>query len=158
MVSGAGGNRSPGPRQGLDLVAHHDAVLAAGHVGAAEHLAVARELAGRGTVIVTHAMEELAGPNLSVGQCAELAALGIDYVAPGDAAATGLPDAAIDAVTNSLVLEHVPPAAIRAIFAEWHRIVRTGGIVSSTIDPSEHYRHGDSRVSPWKFHTYDERP
>ena len=35
-----------------------------------------RAFAGRGKVLVTHAMEELAGPNLDVGQCAELAALG----------------------------------------------------------------------------------
>jgi hypothetical protein len=59
-----------------DLVAEHDAVLATGHVSAAEHLAVARAFAGRGRVLVTHAMEELAGPNLDAAQCAELAALG----------------------------------------------------------------------------------
>lgn len=58
------------------LVAAHDAVLATGHISALEHLAVARAYAGRGKVLVTHAMEELAGPNLSVGQSAELAALG----------------------------------------------------------------------------------
>jgi hypothetical protein len=59
-----------------DLVAEHDAVLATGHVSAAEHLAVARAFARRGRVLVTHAMEELAGPNLDAAQCAELAALG----------------------------------------------------------------------------------
>jgi hypothetical protein len=41
-----------------------------------EHLAVTREFGGRGKVLVTHAMEELAGPNLSVDQCVELAELG----------------------------------------------------------------------------------
>jgi len=60
----------------LDLVAEHDAVLATGHVSAAEHLAVTRAFAPRGKVLVTHAMEELAGPNLDAAQCAELAALG----------------------------------------------------------------------------------
>ncbi len=60
----------------LDLVAEFDAVLATGHVSAAEHLAVTRAYAGRGKVLVTHAMEELAGPNLDAAQCAELAALG----------------------------------------------------------------------------------
>lgn len=60
----------------LTLVAEHDAVIATGHVSAAEHLAVTREYARRGNLLVTHAMEELAGPNLSVSQCAELAELG----------------------------------------------------------------------------------
>ena len=60
----------------LALIAEHDAVLATGHVSAAEHLAVTRAFASRGRVLVTHAMEELAGPNLSVAQCTELAAMG----------------------------------------------------------------------------------
>ena len=60
----------------LRLVAEFDAVLATGHVSAAEHVAVTRAFAGRGKLLVTHAMEELAGPNLDEAQCAELAALG----------------------------------------------------------------------------------
>jgi hypothetical protein len=60
----------------LDLVAEFGAVLATGHVTAEEHLAVTRAFAGRGKVLVTHAMEELAGPNLSVEQCVQLADLG----------------------------------------------------------------------------------
>jgi hypothetical protein len=60
----------------LDLVAEHDAVLATGHVSAAEHLAVARAFGGRGHLLVTHAREELAGPNLTTAQCVELAELG----------------------------------------------------------------------------------
>jgi hypothetical protein len=60
----------------LDLVAEHDAILGTGHVTWEEHLAVTRELAARGKVLVTHALEEQAGPNLSVDQCIELADLG----------------------------------------------------------------------------------
>jgi hypothetical protein len=60
----------------LDLVAEHDAILATGHITWEEHLAVTLEFARRGTVLVTHALEELAGPNLSVEQCVELADLG----------------------------------------------------------------------------------
>ena len=60
----------------LDLVADHDAILATGHVTWLEHREVAKEYGGRGNVLVTHAMEELAGPNLSVDQCIELADLG----------------------------------------------------------------------------------
>jgi Family of unknown function (DUF6282) len=60
----------------LALVADHDAVLATGHVSAAEHYAVVRDFARRGRVVLTHATEDLAGPNLSAAQCAELADLG----------------------------------------------------------------------------------
>ena len=60
----------------LDLVAEHDAVLATGHVSAREHVAVARAFGRRGRLLVTHAREELAGPNLSRDQCVELADLG----------------------------------------------------------------------------------
>ena len=60
----------------LDLVAEFDAVLATGHVSTTEHLAVTRAFATRGKVLVTHTMEELAGPNLGAAQCAELGALG----------------------------------------------------------------------------------
>ena len=51
-------------------------ILATGHVTWPEHLEVTKEFARRGNVLVTHAMEELAGPNLTVDQCTELADLG----------------------------------------------------------------------------------
>jgi hypothetical protein len=71
-----GGALLPETHAVLDLVEEFDAVLATGHVTWEEHLAVTRAFAGRGKVLVTHAMEELAGPNLSVEQCVELADLG----------------------------------------------------------------------------------
>jgi hypothetical protein len=60
----------------LALVAGQGAILATGHVSAAEHVAVAQAFAGRGSLLVTHAMEELAGPNLGIDACVELAQLG----------------------------------------------------------------------------------
>ena len=66
----------PEVREIADLCRDHGAVLATGHTTAAEHLAVAREYGTRQKVLVTHAMEELAGPNLGVDACAELAELG----------------------------------------------------------------------------------
>ncbi|HET9730936.1 MAG TPA: DUF6282 family protein, partial [Acidimicrobiia bacterium] len=60
----------------LALVREHDAILATGHVSAAEHYAVVKEFARRGTVLLTHATEDLAGPKLTAQQCRELADLG----------------------------------------------------------------------------------
>ena len=54
----------------------HGAVLATGHVSAAEHYAVVREHARAGPVVLTHATEDLAGPKLDAAQCKELADLG----------------------------------------------------------------------------------
>ncbi len=63
-------------REVLDLVREHDAVLATGHISAAEHYAVVKEFATRGKVLLTHATEDLAGPKLTAAQCRELADLG----------------------------------------------------------------------------------
>ncbi len=60
----------------LELVARHDAIVATGHTSRAEHFAVAKAFAGRGRVVVTHAMNSGAGPRLSVRDCVELAELG----------------------------------------------------------------------------------
>jgi len=66
----------PETHEVLALVEQHGAVLATGHVSAAEHYAVVRDFARRGPVLVTHATEDLAGPRLSPAQCCELAQLG----------------------------------------------------------------------------------
>jgi len=71
-----GGRLLPEAIQILELVTEFDAVLASGHIGRAEHFAVAAAFAGRGRLVVTHAREELAGPNLGVEDCAELARMG----------------------------------------------------------------------------------
>ena len=60
----------------LALVREHGAVLATGHVSAAEHYAVVRAHARTGPVVLTHATEDLAGPKLDAAQCKELAELG----------------------------------------------------------------------------------
>jgi hypothetical protein len=70
------GRLRPEVEEILSLVTQHDAIAATGHTSAAEHFAVARSFAGRGRLVVTHAMNPGAGPNLSVQECTELAALG----------------------------------------------------------------------------------
>ena len=63
-------------RQIMDLVSEHSAVLATGHISTSEHFAVANAFAQRGRLVVTHAMQEGAGPRLSKSDCVELADLG----------------------------------------------------------------------------------
>ena len=75
-VTSDDGELLPETHEVLDLVEQHDAILATGHVTWDEHVAVTQEFGRRGKVLVTHALEELAGPNLTVEQSVELADLG----------------------------------------------------------------------------------
>ena len=70
------GALTPATREIAALCRDHDAVLATGHISAAEHFEVARELGRRQRVLVTHAMEDLVGPELNPTELAELADLG----------------------------------------------------------------------------------
>lgn len=70
------GRLRPEVEEILALVSQHDAILATGHTSRAEHFAIAQAYARRGRVVVTHAMNAGAGPNLSVRDCVELAELG----------------------------------------------------------------------------------
>jgi len=70
------GRLRPEVEEILDLVEQHGAIAATGHISADEHFAVARRFAERGRLVVTHAMNVGAGPQLTVGQCVELARLG----------------------------------------------------------------------------------
>jgi hypothetical protein len=70
------GEPVPAVKAIVDLVRQHDAILATGHVTAAEHYAVVKAFARQGKVLVTHAGEHLAGPHLTPEQCRELAELG----------------------------------------------------------------------------------
>lgn len=88
---------------------------------------------------------------------AVLAGIGVQYFAPADATLTGLESNSVDVVTSSLVLEHVPQASISRIYREMYRILRPGGIMSHSIDMSDHYSHSDKTVSPWNFLTLTER-
>jgi hypothetical protein len=76
VVADGDGNLLPETREILALVREHDAILATGHVSAAEHYAVVEEFARGGKVLLTHATEDLAGPKLTSQQCRELAELG----------------------------------------------------------------------------------
>jgi hypothetical protein len=76
VVTDNDGRLLPETEEVLVLVHEHDAVLATGHVSAAEHYEVVKAYASRGKVLLTHATEDLAGPKLTAQQCRELAELG----------------------------------------------------------------------------------
>jgi SAM-dependent methyltransferase len=82
---------------------------------------------------------------------------GIEYLAPCDARATGLPAASFDLISSTYTLEHVPPDDIVAILRECRRLLAPGGVLSCTIDLQDHYAFDDSRISVYNFLRYSER-
>jgi SAM-dependent methyltransferase len=112
-----------------------------------------------GALIVSERLLELAA---FARQCpGDLDALGalcrIEYLAPADAAATGLPAQSIDVHTSYTVLEHIPPPVLTAILKEGARLLRPDGWGIHGIDYSDHFAHGDPRLSPLHFLRYSDK-
>lgn len=81
---------------------------------------------------------------------------GIDYRAPCDARATGLPDGCIDCITSTATLEHIPMNDLTSILRECHRLLRSGGVMSHFIDYGDHYAYFDGRISRYNFLRYSD--
>ena len=82
---------------------------------------------------------------------------GIEYLAPRDARATGLPSGSVDFVSSTDVCEHVPEGDLAAIFRECHRLLRAGGAFSCRIDLQDHYAYFDRRLSRYNFLRFSDR-
>jgi SAM-dependent methyltransferase len=104
--------------------------------------------AGRG-------LRPLGAPVSSVGELEER--LGIAYLAPCDARATGLDADSVDFVSSTDVCEHVPVGDLARIFRECRRILRPGGAFSCRIDLQDHYSYFDSSLSRYNFLRFSDR-
>ena len=80
----------------------------------------------------------------------------IVYIAPGDAAHTGLDPDAIDFHTSFNVFEHIPRDVLLAILREGNRIIRSDGLFVHRVDYSDHFSHSDTRISPINFLQYSD--
>jgi SAM-dependent methyltransferase len=100
-------------------------------------------------------LRPLGGP---VRSTAELdARLGIEYLAPRDARATGLPGESVDFVSSTDTCEHIPAADLARIFAECRRLLRPGGAFSCRIDLQDHYSYFDPSLSHYNFLRFSDR-
>lgn len=93
----------------------------------------------------------------ATGRHQRLAALGITYQAPCDARSTGLADGAVDYITTTSTLEHIPQADLRSILRECRRILGAHGRMSMLIDYQDHYSYADSSISAYNFLRYEEQ-
>jgi len=80
----------------------------------------------------------------------------IIYIAPGDAANTGLPEQHIDFHTSYTVLEHIPPNVLADILREGNRIIKNNGLFIHRIDYSDHFSHSDKNISAINFLQYSD--
>jgi methyltransferase family protein len=84
--------------------------------------------------------------------------LGIRYLAPCDARATGLPAGEVDFASSTDTCEHIPEPELSEIFRECHRLLRRpGGAFSCRIDLQDHYSYFDASLSPYNFLRFSDR-
>lgn len=81
----------------------------------------------------------------------------IQYHAPADATATGLPSDSIDVVVSNDVLEHVPGAVIYEMMKESQRILRPGGLIVHNVHCGDHYEKFDRKITAINYLAYSER-
>lgn len=77
--------------------------------------------------------------------------LGITYLAPRDARATGLPGGSFDLISSSQVLEHIPPPDLVPILTECRRLLSPGGVLALEIDLHDHFHYFDVSIGPYNF-------
>ena len=80
----------------------------------------------------------------------------VDYVAPGNAASTGLPPQCIDFHTSYTVFEHIPPEVLTQILEEGNRLISRTGLFVHRIDYSDHFSHFDKGISAINFLQYSD--
>jgi SAM-dependent methyltransferase len=112
-----------------------------------------------GTLMQQRRLQELldfrSRESFSLEACLRLCS--IEYIAPGDAARTGLPDRSVDFHTSYTVLEHIPPQVLERILEEGNRIVRSKGVFVHMIDYSDHFSHSDKTISSINFLQYSDK-
>jgi SAM-dependent methyltransferase len=82
---------------------------------------------------------------------------GIEYRAPGDARATGLPEGSVDYIYSSATLEHIPEPEIRQILREAKRVLSPDGRLCFTIDYHDHYASADPGIGYFNFYRFGAR-
>jgi SAM-dependent methyltransferase len=86
-----------------------------------------------------------------------LAGLRVEYVYPGDATDTGIPDGTVDLVVSSNVLEHIAVETLRRIQDESYRILKPGGLAVHRFGPADHFALVDPSITRANFLQFSAR-
>ncbi len=81
------------------------------------------------------------------------ARFGIRYLAPCDAAKTGLPSESIDFISTNSTLEHIPAHSLPSILREAHRLLKNDGLMFHNIDMKDHFSYFDGSITKYNFLT-----
>lgn len=81
----------------------------------------------------------------------------IEYLAPADAAQTGLPSSSIDVVYSNSVLEHLPVDTLRAIMRESRRILKPSGLCMHSANCGDHYAYFDRKITAINYLKYSSK-
>ncbi len=81
----------------------------------------------------------------------------IQYLAPADAADTGLPAASVDYHISTTVFEHISGEDIKRILKEAKLIFKKDGVAIHFIDLSDHFQHQDKSITCINFLRYSEK-
>lgn len=83
---------------------------------------------------------------------AAMATFAFDYRVPFLPAE--IPEASVDVVVSRTVFEHIKPAALHGLLAQFHRMLKPGGMMCHIIDNSDHWQHCDSSIGRLNFLRY----
>jgi SAM-dependent methyltransferase len=80
----------------------------------------------------------------------------ITYMAPCDAAKTGLPDKSVDYHVSNAVFEHIPLNVLKDILKEGNRIVKKEGLFIHHIGYADHFWYADKNITAINFLQYSD--
>ncbi len=73
-----------------------------------------------------------------------------------DARKVPFKDDSFDLITSNNTFEHIYPSALEGILLEFKRICKKGGVMSHSIDLSDHFAHMDTSITIYNFLKYSE--
>ncbi|MBL0308619.1 MAG: class I SAM-dependent methyltransferase [Bacteroidetes bacterium] len=75
-----------------------------------------------------------------------------------DARQLSLPDGSIDLVNSNNTFEHIYPVILHPILKDFKRVVKKqGGVMSHSIDMSDHFAHFDKSINIYNFLRFSDR-
>jgi len=73
-----------------------------------------------------------------------------------DASKIPLNDGSFDLITSNNTFEHIYVEALEGILKEFKRLCKKGGVMSHSIDLSDHFQHMDNSITIYNFLKYSE--
>ena len=73
-----------------------------------------------------------------------------------DARKLHLPDAGVDLISSNNTFEHIYPEVLDGILKEFRRLGKPGGVMSHSIDLSDHFAHMDKSITIYNFLKYSD--